>query len=191
MRRWIAFVVAGAMLLAFVLAPASASALSAKLDYHIADAFIGASVGIPQTGARAEADNGDIVSVSGEGTFNLGSRKATGGGTFLHTDGDGDVLGFGTWTATNVVDFDFYGCATEFFPANFCGGVLTLGVRLVAAGGATELDGILRIDCLLGTDVPPGAVEGIMLFIPGVISFDETLAELSGLTLFVSRSKNG
>jgi hypothetical protein len=191
MRRRIVVLLALGTLLVFALAPASASALSAKLDYHIADAYIGAGTGISQAGARAEADNGDIVSVSGAGTFNLGSGKTTGGGTFLHTDSDGVVQGSGTWAATGVDDFDFYGCGTGGLPVNFCGGALTLDVHLVAAGGAVEFDGVLRVDCLIGTAVPGGAVEGIMLDIPGAINFDETIFEPSGLTLYVSHNKNG
>jgi len=187
MRRRIVVLLALAMLLVSALAPAAVGALSAKLDYHIADAFIGAGTGIQQAGARAEADNGDIVSVSGSGTFNLGSGKATGGGTFVHTDGDGVVQGSGAWTAVSVADFDFYGCGGA-FPPNFCGGLLTLDVHLVAAGGATEFDGVLTIDCLIGGG---GSLEGIRLNIPDVINFDETIPEESGLTLYVSRSRNG
>ena len=68
--------------------------------------------------------------------------------------------------------------------------MLSLDVHLVAGGGAAEFDGLLRIDCLIG-DFPASAVEGITLNIPGAINFDETMFELSGLTLYLSRSRNG
>ncbi len=191
MRRHIIVLLTLGMLLASAFAPTSASALSAKLDFHVADGFIGAGTGIPQSGAVAEADNGDLVSVTGTGTFNLGSNKATGGGTFAHTTSAGVLVGSGTWTAVSVADFDFYGCGTGGLPVNFCGGALTLNVDLVAAGGAAEFAGVLRIDCLVGTAVPGGAIEGITLDIPGAINFDETIFEPSGLTLFVSHNKNG
>jgi len=187
-RRIVAFA-AVLMLVTSVLGAASASALSAKLDFHVADAVIGAGTGIPQLGARAVADNGDIVSVVGGGTFNLGSGKTTGGGTFVHTTSGGVLVGSGTWTATGVDDFTFYGCGGD-LPPNFCGGALALNVHLVAGGGAAEFDGLLTIDCLIG-DFPATAVEGITLNIPGAINFDETMFEFSGLTLYVSRSKNG
>ena len=186
-RRIVAFATM-LLLVSSVLAAGSASALSAKLDFHVADAVIGAGIGIAQLGARAVADNGDIVSVVGAGTFNLGSGKTTGGGTFVHTTSGGGLVGSGTWTATGVEDFTFYGCGGD-LPSNFCGGVLSLDVHLVAGGGAAEFDGVLRIDCLIG-DFPASAVEGITLNIPGAINFDETMFELSGLTLYLSRSKN-
>lgn len=191
MRRRPAVLIALLLLVVWALAPTSASGLSAKLDYHVSDAFIAAGIEIPQTGARARADNGDIISVVGAGTFNLGSEKADGGGTFVHTNSAGVLQGSGTWTATGVDDFTFYGCGGD-LPSNFCGGALTLNVHLVGAGGAPELDGLLRIDCLIG-DFPPDAVEGITLDLPGVINFDETIFDeetFDGLTLYVSRSKN-
>ena len=187
-RRFVAFVTL-LMLLTSLLGAGNASALSSKLDYHVADATIGAGIGIPQLGARAVAGNGDIVSVVGAGTFNLGSSKTTGGGTFVHTTSGGALVGSGTWTATGVEDFAFYGCGGD-LPSNLCGGALTLNIHLVAGGGAAEFDGILTIDCAIGDAIPAGTIEGIKLDIPGAINFDETMFEFSGLTLYVSRSRN-
>lgn len=100
-------------------------------------------------------------------------------------------MGSGTWTATGVSGFTFYGCGTGGLPSNFCGGLLVLDVHLVGAGGSVAFDKVLSIDCLVGTAVPGGAIEGIKLEIPGAIDFDETTFEPSGLTLFVSRNMNG
>jgi hypothetical protein len=163
---------------------------SAKFDYHIADSFIEAGTGIDQTGARARADNRDTVSVVGSGTFNTASLTASGGGTFEHRDRRGRLVGEGTWTATGVKSFEFYGCGGGGFPANFCGGLLVLDVHLVGAGGTLAFDGVLTVDCLIGANVPAGAEEGITLDIPGLIDFDDLIEEESGLTLFVSRSKS-
>jgi len=187
-RRLVAFATL-LVLVTSVLGTGSASALSAKLDFHVADALIGGGTGIPQLGARAVADNGDIVSVVGAGTFNLGSGKTTGGGTFVHTTSGGVLVGSGTWTATGVEDFTFYGCGGD-LPSDFCGGVLSLDVHLVAGGGAAEFNGALTIDCLIG-DFPATAIEGIKLNVSGGPNFDETMFEPSGLTLYLSRSKNG
>src|SRR5712691_9395753 len=76
-KRFVAF------LLLFLLAVAtgfvpSASAVSAKLDWHVSDSFIQAGTGVTQTGALAQASNGDIARLSGSGTFNMASDKATG-----------------------------------------------------------------------------------------------------------------
>lgn len=163
---------------------------SAKFDYHIADSFIEAGTGIDQTGARARADNRDTVSVVGSGTFNTASLTASGGGTFEHRDRRGRLVGEGTWTATAIESIESYGCDGGGFPPNFCGGLLVLDVRLVAAGGTPAFDGVLTVDCLIGPNVPAGAEEGITLDIPGLINFDDLIEEGSGLTLFVSRSKS-
>lgn len=177
-------------LAAFGTGGAQAAESSAKFDYHIADAFIAAATEIPQTGARARADNGDTVSVTGSGTFNTASMKATGGGTFEHRDSEGALVGGGTWTATGVESFAPWGCGGG-FPPNFCGGLLVLDVHLVATGGAPEADGVLTVSCLIGARVPAGAEEGITLEVPELgINFDELIAEASGLTLYRSRSKS-
>jgi hypothetical protein len=161
---------------------------SAILDYHVADPFIAAVTGIPQTGARAEASNKDTISVTGTGTFNLGSGKATGGGEFEHRDKKGNLVGSGTWSATSVQSFDSFGCGGG-FPSNFCGGVLVLRVRLLASNGA-QFEGVLTIFCAVGPNAPAGIPDAITLEIVGVIDFDDPIPEDSGLTLYVSRSKS-
>lgn len=181
----------GILLLAAALTPGAAAAdTSSKFDYHIADAFIEAGTGIDQTGARAQARNRDTISIVGNGTFNVASRNATGGGTFEHSDRKGNLIGSGTWTASSVQSFTFWGCSEgPPFPPNFCGGLLDLNVHLVGSGGAPAFDGVLTVICRIGANVPAGAQEGITLDIPGVINFDKLLEESSGLTLYVSRSK--
>lgn len=177
-------------LAAFGTGGVQAAETSAKFDYHIADAFIEAGTEIVQTGARARADNRDTVSVTGSGTFNTASLNATGGGTFEHRDRKGGLVGDGTWTATGVESFTFWGCGAEGLPPNFCGGLLVLNVHLVATGGAPQADGVLTVTCLIGANVPAGEEEGITLNVPGLINFDELIEEASGLTLYVSRSKS-
>lgn len=167
-----------------------AGAVSAKFDWHVSDAFIQAGTGVTQTGALAQASNGDVARLSGSGTFNMASDTAAGGGVFVHTTSGGAVAGFGTWTATGVEGFEFFGCGSDGLPPDFCGGQLVLDVRISGVSlslGPVEVDGVLTITCLIGEDVPAGAEEGITLDIPGVINFSETID--SGFTLFVSRSK--
>ncbi len=167
--------------------------VSAMFDYHIADAFITSAVGIPQIAARAEADNGDIVAVTGSGTFNAASGKATEGGTFLHTTALGAVVGMGTWTPIGRgTMLEFFGCGVfpgGPLPPDVCGGILVLPVHLVSTTGI-EANGVLTIFCGVGADAPPGAFDGITLDIPGVINFDDAIPEDTGLTVYVSRSKS-
>lgn len=161
---------------------------SAAMDFHVADQFIESGTGIDQTGAVAEADNGDAVSVVGSGKFNRGSKKASGGGTFQHRDPGGAIIGSGSWTAKTLDGFVPYGCGDgTTLPKNFCGGLATLGVEVLPHSG-TPLSGVLVINCVIG----PGASgeEGITLDVTGVIDFDETIFSEGGLTVFVSNSKS-
>lgn len=176
--------VLGAFVFAASIAGASAPS---EFDWHLSDAFIQSHVGLTQTGSVAEASNGDFVRLSGRGEFNASTSDAAGGGAFVHTDADGNVLGFGRWRATGVEDFEFFGCDGEGFPSNFCGGELTLDVRLIGTSlsdGAVKFDGVLTIICTIGPDVPAGTEEGSTLSIPG-INFDQIIEEESGINLFV------
>ena len=179
-------------------AQASSDNTSAMFDYHISDAFI-QSLGEPtQTGAMATATiGGDHVRVVGTGTFNTAAGRATGGGTFVHTNASDVIVGFGTWTATSLVSFTSYGCGVrggEPVPANFCGGLATMKVHLSATrvnppAGHVEVDAILIVDCKLGTP-PTTAHEGIQLS-HAAQNFDMTNDSGHGETLFVSRSHSG
>src|SRR3989449_4916307 len=106
-----------ALLAVFVLVPALAGGaqaasdnLSAKMDYHVSDAFI-QSLGEPQTGSKATASaGGDHVRVVGSGTFNTAAGNATGGGPFVHTTAGDAIVGFGARTATRLISFTSDGC---------------------------------------------------------------------------------
>jgi len=190
-------IIFAAMLTMSLLVSGGASAadnVSAKLDWHVADAFIQAGTGIPQTGAVAEVSSGMFaghqVRINGSGTFNTGSMKATGGGALVHTDQNGDVQGLATWTATGVQSATLYPCGEVDLPANFCGGLVVLNVHISGTSttlGALEADGILTIDCEINPPTP--GVEGMKLNVPAFpINFDQTNFSPGGLTVFVSRS---
>jgi hypothetical protein len=194
MKKIVALV-AVSLLAVSVLAVSNVSAAGdpTQFSFHVSNRFIQIGTEIPQTGARAQADNGDFVSVTGRGLFNIATGRVFGGGAFLHTNQQGDVLGYGSWKGEGVLDFDFYGCAPppEGLPSNFCGGLLTLDVRLRGVSpttGAALLDGVLTIDCLIGPNVPEGHEEVITLDIPDLINFDDGIAEPGGLNLFVARN---
>lgn len=190
-KRIVAFVAVPLLIVSFLAVSSATAGAPVKFKWHVSNAFIQAGTEIPQTGAQAQADNGDFVRITGTGRFNSSTGRAGGGGSFAHTDSDGDLVGFGKWKATAVRDFQFYGCGGEGLPPNFCGGLLTLDVRLNGinvSAGAGAFDGVLVVDCLIGQNVPEGAEEGITLDIPGVTNFDDLIPEDGGLTLFVDRT---
>src|SRR5438067_4188636 len=95
----------------------------------------------------SRAPNGDQVAVTGDGTFSVHPKSVSASGTFTHSDSQGNVRGAGTWTATDLLSFDLYGCGvvhnfpapgvTTPLPPNFCGGMLKLRV-LLTAGSLTH-----------------------------------------------------
>lgn len=189
-KRIVAFVVVPLLVVSFLVVSNATAGTPERFRWHVSNALIQEGTGIPQTGARAQADNNDFVSVSGRGKFNSSTGEASGGGAFAHTDVNGTLVGFGSWTATGVQSFEFFGCGGEGLPPNFCGGTLTLDVRVRGTNvtlGAGAFDGVLVVTCLLGPDIPAGAEEGITLDTPGVINFDDLVPEDGGLTLFVDR----
>lgn len=129
------------------------------------------------------APNGDEVAVLGNGTFQVNPKDVTASGTFTHTDSDGNVLGSGTWEATQLISYVSYGCGVVAFtdpdiilPPNFCGGALKLRVLLTTPVGV--FDGILTVFCIIGPNPPtPHSTptgEGVTLDVPGLINFNHT-----------------
>ncbi len=154
---------------------AQADTERATFDYHIGDGFAGV---LNTTGDQAMAENGDVVTVKGGGTFDVVTKSASGGGTFTHQFSGGSATG--TWAATGLLAFQSYG---EGRPGLF-GGRASLAVTLTPdAHPDVHVPGILEIECLLGSP-PPGAQEGVRLLAKGVINFNKTVME-SGATVFV------
>jgi hypothetical protein len=126
----------------------------------------------------AMAPNGDTVAVTGTGTFSTKPTAATGGGTFTHTLAGGETI-TGTYTVTELVDFQPYGCGVVFgtpLPADLCGGRLVFRVVLVPhANPSLTLDGLLTIYCLIGAP-PASAEEGIRLVVPGLLNFNQVVS---------------
>lgn len=150
----------------------------------------------------ARAPNGDLVSLKctfglgGCGTFTTKDKAVSLHGTFVHSDSAGNVLGAGTWEATQLISIDLYGCGVVdpdgpggaspvTIPPFICGGALKL--RVVLTAGALQLDGILTIFCIVGENPPNThdelSEEGITLNVPGVINFNQL--EPTGTNNFV------
>ncbi len=83
----------------------------ASYDHHVGDAFL-QGLGFP-AGVKATAENGDVVTVEGSGTFDVRAKTADGSGTFVHQNTAGDTLATGTWSASRLVAFQFYGCTPD------------------------------------------------------------------------------
>ncbi len=172
MKRWIA------PILVLVAALSSAPPVQAA---HSSDTFLL----IAEEENLGTAPNGDYVAVTvDEGSWFDGSPKAVSAtGEFTHHAPDGSVRGAGTWTATSLISFDFYGC--RFIPAldvdlgddDLCGGAVKLAVVLDTPNG--QFPGVLTVFCIVGPMAPAShngskGGEGVTLSVPGIINFNHT-----------------
>ena len=130
MRRVILFVLGLAA--ALVLMPTTAVADSATHTYTLA-------MEGPNFGTAA---NGDMVTITGHADFSVMPKSAEGSGTFTHTASNGTVVGGGTWRATELLDYQSYGCGIVHFPEgdvilppDFCGGKVKVNVMLTTPLG--------------------------------------------------------
>jgi hypothetical protein len=128
----------------------------------------------------AVADNGDMISVNGSGTFSIFPNSVTGGGMFMHKNATGTVLATGTWVATDLVSFVSYGNQVPKFPPTFFGGRALIKVTLFVGSTAVHT-AILAITCDVGSP-PEGHHEGITLNVQDAINFNKSV---SGVTLFI------
>jgi hypothetical protein len=181
-RRILTFI-ASLTLFGAMVANSSAGATTSKAAYEF-------HVGSPTTAAMA--DNGDVVLMSGVGSMDVSAKTASGGGRFTHMSGSTPIAS-GTWEATRLLSFQFYGCGhlgTQVLPPNFCGGRGALDIQLVGHLASQPdvtitAEGLVQIDCLIG-DPTPSAEEGVRLNVKDVINFNKTVPE-SGTTLFVAQ----
>lgn len=146
-----------------ILISVMATAPAASDPNNAADTFL-LVMDVPNVGV---APNGDRVEITCEarqhecGTFPVHPKALPDppSGEFVHTRADGTVVGGGTWTATDLLAFEFYGC--RFIPAlgvdlgddDLCGGAVKLRVVLTTAIGS--FDGVLTVFCIVGPQAPP------------------------------------
>jgi hypothetical protein len=169
MRRLILLVLG--LLVALVLVPTTAVADSTTHTYLLV-------MDVPNIGVAA---NGDRVAITGEGEFSVNPKSVEAEGSFTHTTGTGTVLGSGTWEATDLIEYQSYGCGEVLgdpLPDNFCGGVVKMRVMLMPAGSNQSLPGILTVICVIGPN-PPNMIngprsEGITLDVPGINNFNHS-----------------
>jgi hypothetical protein len=169
MRRWIVLVM--------VVVAALASAPTA-LAARSSDTFLL----IAEEDNFGTAANGDNVAVTVEegSWFDASPKSVSAAGDFTHVDADGNVRGAGSWTATSLISYDFYGC--RYIPAldvdlgddNLCGGAVKMAVVLDTPIG--QFPGVLTVFCIVGPQAPAShngshGGEGVTLNVPGIVNF--------------------
>ena len=170
MKRSFVFLVSLLMVALFGPSPAQAA--------HSADSFQ-LIMEAPNVGV---APNGDHVMVTGEGEFSASPKSISASGEFVHLDAVGNVFAEGTWTATSLISFSFYGC--RFIPAldadlgddDLCGGAVKMRAMFDTPLGT--LPGIITVFCIIGPQAPSShnvpSGEGVTVVVPGIINFNHT-----------------
>jgi len=136
----------------------------------------------PNVGVAANGETIEITCVAGEhvcGTFAVHPKSIEASGEFAHFLADGSLFASGTWTATELISYQSYGCGEVLgdpLPPELCGGVVKFAATFSTPIG--ELDGIITVFCIVGPkaasshDDPPG--EGVTVVVPGIINFNHT-----------------
>ncbi len=109
-------------------------------------------------------------------------KTVDGGGTFVHKNAAGGIVGAGDWRATDLISFKSYGPNVAEVPVALEAGKAIIGVELLVDGEPVAT-GILEIGCLLGgPQEPGGAFEGVRLNLLGPLNFND---DQLGITLFI------
>ena len=140
----------------------------------------------------ASAPNGDQVAVTGEGEFSVHPKSVEASGGFTHTDSEGNVVAAGTWTATELLTYQSYGCGVVLgneLPPDFCGGKLKMRVTLTPDGTELAIPAVLTVFCIIGPNPPAShddpSGEGIKLVVPGFLNFNKLV---SGMNVYIQTS---
>jgi hypothetical protein len=144
----------------------------------------------------AMASNGDTLALTGMGVFSTHPKTVTASGAFTHNAAGGGTL-TGTWTATDLLSFEFYGCGVvpsigATLPPNFCGGALRMRVVFTPAGTSLTIPGIVTVFCVIGPQAPPPhdnptepGEEGATAVVPGIANFNKIV---SGMNVYIQTS---
>ena len=129
----------------------------------------------------AQNSAGDTLAFTGEGTFSVHPKSASGGGAFTFAGADGTTFS-GTWTVNGLIAFQPYGCGVIFgmpLPADLCGGRVVLDITATTPFGPQSAQ--LTIYCEIGSP-PPSTEEGITAVVPSVGSFSR---QTGGMNVYV------
>jgi hypothetical protein len=144
----------------------------------------------------AMASNGDTLALTGMGVFSTHPKTVTASGGFTYNVAGGGTL-TGTWTATDLLSFEFYGCGVipsigATLPPNFCGGALRMRVVFTPAGTSLTIPGIITVFCVIGPQAPPPhdnptepGEEGATAVVPGIANFNKIV---SGMNVYIQTS---
>jgi len=137
---------------------------------------------VPNVGVAANGETIEITCVAGEhvcGTFAVHPKSIEASGEFAHFLADGTLFATGTWTATELISYQSYGCGEalgEPIPSDLCGGELKFAATFSTPIG--ELDGIITVFCIVGPKAPAShddpTGEGVTVVVPGIINFNHT-----------------
>lgn len=141
----------------------------------------------------AQAPNGETLSITGMGVFSIHPKSVTATGAFTHTvPGVGSFSG--TWTATDLLSFEFYGCGVVeslgvTLPPDFCGGALKLRAVFAPTGTSLLIPGAITIFCIVGPQAPSShddpSEEGMTAVVPGIANFNTIV---SGMNIYIQTS---
>jgi hypothetical protein len=144
----------------------------------------------------AMASNGDTLALTGMGVFSTHPKTVTASGGFTHNVAGGGTV-TGTWTATDLLSFEFYGCGVvpsigATLPPNLCGGALKMRVVFTPAGTSLTIPGIITVFCVIGPQAPPPhdnptepGEEGATAVVPGIANFNKIV---SGMNVYIQTS---
>lgn len=183
-RRSVLLALAMAGLLVCLPSPATADPNNASGTWEL-------HVDVPNV---AMASNGDTLGITATGVFSTHPKSVDNvHGTFVHhVAGDGTFSG--TWTATDLLSFEFYGCGVvpsigATLPPNFCGGAVKLRVVFMPAGTTLAIPGIINVFCVIGAQAPPThdnptepGEEGATAVVPGVANFNKIVSGMNHYT---------
>jgi hypothetical protein len=164
-------------LVAFALAITWPAASSATAPNNESNSY-GFFLDVPNVAQDAA---GDTLAVTGDGTFSVHAKSASGGGDFTFTGADGTTF-TGPWTVNGLVDFQPYGCGVIFgtpIPPDLCGGRLVLDVTATTPFGPRPAQ--LTVYCEIGNP-PPSTEEGITAVVPSVGAFTR---QTGGMNVYI------
>lgn len=146
-----------------------------------------------------DAASGDIATFTGSGQASPRRRKATGGGTFLHTDKKGKEVAHGVYKVTGFRSWKAAGGSLA--PTGLADGIGTIGQAMggllvvnftATASTGRSASGVLGIDCALpGVRFP--IKEGVHIDVQlGVLTFHFKQPDVGGgFTVFHNLSGEG